>query len=219
MVHDINIQHDVVEELECAPDVDASRIGVSVQDGVVALAGHVATLEEKMRAEQLARRVEGVRAIANDLQVVIVPELCRDDAALAAAAADVLANDPNIARDRIDITVSNGWITLDGEVDAEWQRSEVEDAIRGIIGLRGMTSSIEAKPRVLTQEDIMMEIQKPEAKGITTAPAPAEPENHEDRIRLRAYQLFLERNGEPGHADDDWFRAEAEMRPRLTTSS
>lgn len=108
--------------------------------------GHVGSLAEKERAEQIACRVEGVRAIANDLEVVVEPQLSHDDSALVAAAADILAGHPLVPRDRIDISVSNGWLTVSGEVEWEWQRGEAEDALRTMIGLRGLTSRIVARP-------------------------------------------------------------------------
>jgi osmotically-inducible protein OsmY len=142
---DLDIQHDVVDALESSAEIESSRVGVSVVKGVVTLAGHVSSLREKENAERIARTVEGVHAIANDLQVVVEPELSHDDAALAAAALDILAAHPLVPRDGIDIGVSNGWLTLGGNVEWEWQRREAEDALRGLIGLRGMTSRLDVR--------------------------------------------------------------------------
>lgn len=142
---DLDIQHDVIDALESSAEIESSRIGVSVVTGVVTLAGHVSSLREKEIAERIARTVSGVHAIANDLQVVVEPELARDDTALAAAALDILAAHPLVPRDAIDIGVSNGWLTVGGNVEWDWQRCEAEDALRGLIGLRGMTSRLDVR--------------------------------------------------------------------------
>jgi hypothetical protein len=151
----------------------------------------VASLVEKQTAEAIARTARGARAVANDLQVVVAPELCRDDTALAEAALEILAAHPLVPRDAIDIGVSNGWLTVGGTVDSEVQRHEAEDALRGLIGLRGMTSRLDVHRHL--------------------RPAPAPQSAGEDRIRVRAYELYQKRNGGPGDADDDWYRAEAEL--------
>lgn len=144
MTRDLDLQHDVLEMLERSAEIESTWIGVSVESGIVTLAGHVGSLAEKETAERIARSVDGVRAIANDLQVVVAPQFRRDDTALAAAATEVLATHPLVPRDRIEISVNNGWLTLGGELDWDWQRHEAEDALRRIDGLRGMTSLIEA---------------------------------------------------------------------------
>lgn len=144
MTRDMDIQHDVLAELEHSPDIESTRIGVSVERGIVTLAGHVGSLGEKETAERITRSVYGVRAISNDLQVVVAPQFRRDDTALAAAATELLATHPLVPRDRIEISVDDGWLTLGGELDWDWQRHEAEDALRGLAGLRGMTSRIEA---------------------------------------------------------------------------
>lgn len=137
----------MIEQLEADPEIEASRIGVMADNGAVTLAGHVASLAEKEKAEERVRRVEGVQAVANDLKVVVSAQYCCDDSSLAAAAVDILARHPLVPSERINISLSDGWMTITGEVDWTWQRREAEDALRSMIGLRGFTSSLVAKPR------------------------------------------------------------------------
>jgi osmotically-inducible protein OsmY len=183
---DLDLQHDVVDALESSAEIESSRVGVSVEKGIVTLAGHVSSLREKNIAERIARTVEGVHVVANDLLVVIEPELSRDDTALATAALDILAAHPLVPHEAIDIAVSNGWLTVGGVVEWEWQRREAEDALRGLIGLRGMTSRLDVRYHTSKSVD-------------------------EHRVRTRAFEIFQKRNGGPGDAESDWYQAEAEL--------
>lgn len=141
------IQHDVLAELEWEPSLDASAIGVAVKHGVVTLAGTVESFADKLEAERIAKRVEGVRAVANELEVRLASNLRRTDADIAAAALDALRWRPKIPADRLQVTVSDGWLTLEGDVDWWYQREEAACAVRGLAGVVGVSNQIALQPR------------------------------------------------------------------------
>jgi len=117
------LQHDVLAELEWEPSIDASQIGVAAKDGVVTLTGPVASYAAKVTAERVAKRVHGVKAVANDVEVKIPGSGQRGDADIAAAALSALKWDTTVPEDRIKVTVRNGWITLEGKGDGGIRRT------------------------------------------------------------------------------------------------
>ena len=144
---DTQLQKDVQEELSWEPSVTASEIGVAVSDGVVTLAGTVPTYAEKFAAQRAARRVLGVKAIAEDLKVKVYGLHKRNDTEIAEAA----AGGPQATRlgaDRILATVENGWITLRGQVSWGYQRDAAFDAVRFLPGMTGVSNDITIKPTV-----------------------------------------------------------------------
>jgi osmotically-inducible protein OsmY len=146
MSEDRALQERVLSALEFEPAVDAAEIGVTAHDGVVTLRGSVKTYFEKTRAERAAARVYGVRALANDIEVL--PDYARreSDPAIAAAVAGALAGDAAIPANAVRATVRDGWITLDGHVAWKYQRDAAEDALRRLYGVRGITNAIVVKP-------------------------------------------------------------------------
>jgi osmotically-inducible protein OsmY len=146
MKTDAEIRDDVINELQWDPQItDPNAIGVAVQDGAVTLTGHVPTYAEKLAAARAAERVYGVRAVANELQVKLrgAP---RDDSDIATAIAHVLDNNVQIPEGRVHARVQNGWVTLEGEVDHDYQRREVERMVRQIRGVIGVTDNITVRP-------------------------------------------------------------------------
>lgn len=147
MKTDKQLQHDVLAELEWDPSVEASHIGVAASgDGVVTLTGHVATFREKDRAEEIARRVYGVLAIANDIEVKIAGDDRRTDADIASAALATLAWDTRIDEKRISLTVRDGWVTLKGSCDWMYQSEAATQDVRILSGVKGVTNSITVTP-------------------------------------------------------------------------
>jgi osmotically-inducible protein OsmY len=142
------LQLDVIDELSWEPSVEASDIGVVTKDGVVTLTGHVRTYAEKVAAEKAAERVEGVHAVANEVEVRIPSSSRRDDADIARAALDTLKWNVSIPDDRIKLVVQDGWVRLDGEVDWQYQRAATEYAVRPLNGVRGVSNNIRISPRV-----------------------------------------------------------------------
>jgi len=148
MKTDTQLQHDVLAELEWEPSIEASQIGVTAKDGVVAITGSVASYAAKIRAERVAKRVYGVKAVANDIGVKIPGSSQRSDADIAAAALSALKWDTTVPEDRIKVTVRNGWITLEGQVDWGYQKETSERVVRNLTGVIGLTSQITVKSRV-----------------------------------------------------------------------
>lgn len=130
-----------------------SEIGVAAQVGVVTLTGWVDTFIKKWAAERAAQRVPGVRAVANDVDVRLPSSAERPDADVAGAATRGLEWDALVPDDRIDVTVSKGWITLRGDNEWEYQRRAAERAVRGLAGVRGVTNLIAVSPRTGGQPD------------------------------------------------------------------
>lgn len=145
---DTSLKHDVEDELEWDPVIDASKIGVAATDGVVTMTGTVRAYSDRWNAERIAKRVHGVKAVANDIEVVIDNAEHRDDADIAASAVNALHWNFSIPNERIKVTVSKGWITLDGEVDWQYQKRAAEDAVRHLRGVRGLSNQIIVRPKV-----------------------------------------------------------------------
>ncbi len=146
------LQSDVEAELEWEPSVDSSAIGVSADDDVVTLSGQVGSYSEKWAAERAAKRVYGVRAVANDLTVRLPGSAERTDTDLARAAADALEWDTAVPQGRIKVVVSQGIVTLEGEVDWQFQKSAAEKAVRKLAGVKGVVDEISLEPRAEATE-------------------------------------------------------------------
>jgi osmotically-inducible protein OsmY len=149
---DTQIQADVLAELKWEPRVQPNEIGVIVKDGVVTLTGVVDSYTKKWAAEEAAHRVRGVKAVANDIEVRLPSSSERTDSDIAAAAVRALEWDAFVPVDRIDVTVSKGWVTLRGEVDWHYQRDDAERVVRRLTGVKGVTNLITVKPRVAPQD-------------------------------------------------------------------
>ena len=131
------MQRDVLDELKWEPSVDAAHIGVSVKDGIVTLSGHVSSYAEKYAAERAAKRVYGVKAVANELDVKLPGSSRRTDEDIAAAAVNALKSNLAVPADKIKVTVSKGWVTLEGEVEWQYQKMAAESAVRYLPGVIG----------------------------------------------------------------------------------
>jgi osmotically-inducible protein OsmY len=154
---DADIREDVVFELKWDPKTRDSDIAVAVKDGVVTLSGYVSSYWEKDAAEKSAKRVYGVRGLANDIEIKLAwkrtdPEIARD-------AVQELRNHISIPADNIKVTVSNGWVTLEGTVEWQYQKALAESAVKKLRGVLGVTNNIEVKPRV-SPSDIKEKIEE-----------------------------------------------------------
>jgi osmotically-inducible protein OsmY len=159
MLTDKEIQQAVVRQLEWEPEVKSTEIGVAVQDGIVTLAGFVESYAKKYAAERAAKRVYGVRAVANTIEVKLPTDAQRTDPDIARAAVQSLESRITVPKDRIKVTVRNGWVTLEGEVDWQYQKESAEAAVRYLPGVKGITNLIVVKPR-LTGEQIKARIEE-----------------------------------------------------------
>src|SRR5512138_867270 len=157
MKSDSLIQKDVMEELRWEPLLSASEIGVAVKNGVVTLSGMVDTYAKKLRAEQAAKRIEGVKAVAEDIQVGISPEFKKTDAEIAEAVLNALKWHTGVQEEKIKIKVEDGQVRLEGEVEWEYQRNQAQTAIENLIGVKSVINLIRIKPKI-SSGDIQQKI-------------------------------------------------------------
>jgi osmotically-inducible protein OsmY len=156
---DIDIQEDVLAELDFDPRIDPNEVGVRVKDGIVTLMGTVDTYLKRIAAQEAAHRVRGVKAVVNELEVRPAKGGERTDEDIARAAAEALAWHVNVPHEQIDVTVSDGWITLKGEVPWQYQRQAAEDAVRHLAGVKGVFNQITVR-QPLAAYDIKRKIEE-----------------------------------------------------------
>ena len=152
MFDDGEIQQRVIDELEFDPTLNATRIGVSVRDGVVSLSGHVGSFAEKHAAERAARRVKGVRAVAQEIEVELASDKKTSDDEIAARAVKMLDWDIAVPKGDITITVAHGIVTLSGQVDWAFQRTEAEYDVRKLGGVRAVINDIRIRPQAKVED-------------------------------------------------------------------
>lgn len=138
----------VEDELTWEPSIDAEHIGVTAEDGVVTLTGHVGSYTEKIIAERAAKRVKGVRAIAQEIEIRLPNDRKTSDDQIAKRALDIIAWDSTIPKDKVQVKVQGGFVTLTGQVDWHYQRTDAEYAVRKLEGIKGLSNEIKVKPRV-----------------------------------------------------------------------
>jgi osmotically-inducible protein OsmY len=148
MKTDSDIKRDVETELKWDPDIDPTDIGIAVKDGVVTLTGFVRSYSQKWQAEVDTKRVAGVRGVANDLEVRLPTGSERPDPEIARDAVAALKNELPYSSEHIKVVAKNGWVTLEGEAEWQFQRSRAEAAVRRIKGIKGVSNLIMPKPRV-----------------------------------------------------------------------
>lgn len=145
---DIALRQDIIDELEFEPRVNAAHIGVAVEKGVVTLSGHVGSYAEKLAAEKATKRVKGVHAIAEEIEVRFPSDKKTADDEIAARAISILRWSAVVPPDSVMISVQDGWVRLGGEVNWQYQRSAAEAEIRRLSGVVGVVNGITIKPRV-----------------------------------------------------------------------
>ena len=141
-MNDKELRQLVVDELEYEPSVDAADIGVAAENGVVTLSGHVSDYVQKMAAERAAWRVKGVKGIAQKIEVRLPGDKKWNDDEIAQRALNILAWNTLIPKDCVRVRVSDGWITLSGSVNWNYQRQAAENEVRKLSGVKGVTNSI-----------------------------------------------------------------------------
>lgn len=160
MKTDMQLHKDVLAELAWDPRVKEKEIGLAAKGGVVTLTGSVESYAEKWAAERVAERVAGVKAVANDLEVTIPSAFSRTDTDIAHRIVDLLAWDIQVPHDEIKSKVANGWVTLDGEVEWQYQRDAAARAIRNLAGVRGVTNFIKVTPQRVSSQDVSKSIKE-----------------------------------------------------------
>ena len=152
MKSDNEIQKDVIEQLKWEPFLNASQIGVAVKNGIVTLSGQVDTYSKKVLAEKTTKKVAGVKAIAEDIMVGISPSYKKTDTEIAEAVVNALKWHTMIPEDKVKVSVEDGNVKLEGEVEWEYQRNQAKTAIENLIGVRFVTNLVAVKPKVTPYE-------------------------------------------------------------------
>ncbi|HBY95098.1 MAG: BON domain-containing protein [Ardenticatenaceae bacterium] len=151
MKTDTELQRDLLDELEWEPGVHPEEIDVAVEDGVVTLSGRVASLAERQVAESAARRITGVREVVNNIEVKPPRRSERSDADIARAVVNALEWDARVPHERIDVTVREGKVTLEGNVDWHYQKLAAEDDVRSLIGVKEVLNLITIRPKAIVE--------------------------------------------------------------------
>jgi osmotically-inducible protein OsmY len=147
---DKELKQHVQNALDWEPSLDATDVGVSVDGGVVTLRGNVPSFFEKMTAERVALRVYGVKAVANDLIVHLASGFARTDTEVAQAAVAALNWNTVVPNDRVSVSVANGWVSLSGTLNWNYQKDAAARTVRDLMGVKGVTNNIVVKPQVKT---------------------------------------------------------------------
>lgn len=173
MKTDQQLKGDVVAELAWDPAIKSNTVGVAVKDGIVTVTGHIETYAEKRAVEKALRRVAGVKAIAVELDVKLSPNHKRSDTDIAVSIENALKWNSLVPADKVRVTVDNGWVTLSGEVDWDYQRSSVVKAVRPLMGVVGVSNEMTLKTRAASSdvtrliETALKRQAESEAKAIT----------------------------------------------------
>jgi osmotically-inducible protein OsmY len=160
MKTDTELQKDVMDELTWEPSVDAASIGVSVDCGIVALNGTVRSLSQKWAAERIAQRVSGVKAVTDELVVKLSADSERSDTDIARAAVNALDWNDSVPRNRVKVIVEYGRITLQGEVQFQYERIAAEHAVRRLVGVKNVSNLISVKPPHVSPVDVKKKIEQ-----------------------------------------------------------
>jgi osmotically-inducible protein OsmY len=152
MRSDSELKRDIENELKWEPSVNEAHIGVTVKDGVVTLTGHIPSYAEKYGAEKAAKRVYGVKAVADELDVKLLGSAKRTDEDIAQACVSALKANYSVPDEKVKIVVNNGWLTLEGEVEWQYQREAAMNTVRYLTGVTGVSNNITIKTRVSPKE-------------------------------------------------------------------
>jgi len=152
MKSDIQIQKDVMEELKWEPFLNSSEIGVAVKNGIITLSGEVDSYSKKLTAERTAKKVAGVKAVADDIQIGVSSAYKKTDTEIAEAVLNALKWHSSVQEEKIKIKVENGNVTLEGEVEWEYQRTDAKAAVENLIGVRNIFNLISVKPKISSSE-------------------------------------------------------------------
>lgn len=183
MKSDAALRDDVLEELKWEPSVNAAHIGVSVSDGIVTLSGHVPSFVEKYAAEKAAKRVYGVKAVADELDVKLADSNRRSDEDIARACLEALQFNASVPAEKIKLIVRNNWVTLEGEVEWQYQKDAAVTVVREQTGVTGITNAIAVKPKV-SPRDIRSQIEAAFKRHAEIDARRISVESHEGKVIL-----------------------------------
>jgi osmotically-inducible protein OsmY len=181
---DLTIKQDVEAELQWEPSVNAASIGVAVKEGAVTLTGRVATLAQRYAAARAATRVAGVKAVANELEIGLLPTDRRSDEEIARTVVNALAWNTAVPFDSIKAQVSQGWVTLEGAVEWYYQKEAAERAVRHLRGVKGVTNKIVVTP-VVSAAVVQAEIEAALKRSAEVDAGRITVETRGDRVILR----------------------------------
>ena len=157
-MNDSSLQQDIIDELDFEPSVDAAHVGVAVENGVVTLTGHVPTYSQKATIERIVRRVKGVRAIAEEIEVRPSGTHATADDEIARRALNVIKWNSVIPDGKVQVKVEKGWVTLRGKVEWQYQRTAAAEAVRDLGGVVGVSNLVEVEPTA-TSYDVKQRIE------------------------------------------------------------
>ncbi|TFZ55228.1 BON domain-containing protein [Methylorubrum sp. Q1] len=149
---DAEIKRDVEAELRWNPSIDSTDVAVTVKNGVVTLTGFTRSFTDKWEAERAAKHVAGVAGVANDIEVRLPSVDERPDPEIARDAVAALKNRLPMSAEHIQVTVKSGWVSLEGEVEWQYQRGAAEAAVRWVRGVKGVSNLVQVKPRAAASE-------------------------------------------------------------------
>jgi osmotically-inducible protein OsmY len=162
---DTDIQRDLEAELRWEPSLRDDDIALSVRDGVVTLAGFVDSYVDRWKAERVAGRIKGVKAIANDLEVRLPSSSKRPDPEIARAVAHALDWNVSVPAARIKARVSDGWVTLEGNVEHHYQKEAAERAVRYLWGVKGVTNLVTVRATRPDPSEVKQKIKESLQRG------------------------------------------------------
>ena len=148
MLNNLELQKKVLDALDWEPSLDAGRIGVAATAGVVTLTGQVSSYADRWTAERVVKQMAGVKGLANELEVKLPGDSRRTDTDLASAAVRALEWDVQVPHQKIKVRASDGWISLEGQVEWQYQREAAERAVRHLLGVRGVSNQLTLTARV-----------------------------------------------------------------------
>ncbi|WLH38089.1 BON domain-containing protein [Pseudomonas sp. FP2196] len=181
---DLDLRKAILEELEFQPDINAANIGVSVDNGVVTLSGHVNTLAQKVSAERAVKSIKGVRALAEELEVRLNNHGGTGDDIIANRALKIILWSSDVPEGDVKVTVQHGRVTLEGEVDWQYQKETVDRSVRKLSGVIGVDNRLVLRPR-LDVFDIQERIEAALKRN-------AEVHAHEIRVKVEGDVVTLE---------------------------
>jgi len=194
MKTDHQLKQDVTTELVFEPSVVEAHIGVSAKDGVITLSGHVPTYGEKYGAEKAAKRIRGVRAVANELEVELATSGKRSDSDIAAACVAALQANASVPHTKLEVLVSNGWVRLEGKVEWQYQKAAADHALRHLLGIRGISNLIDVEP-IATSRDVKAKIEAAFKRSAQIDAQLIDVETKEGKVTLRGrVHSWLESN-------------------------
>jgi len=194
MKTDSQLLRDAQDQLRWEPSVRDEEIGVAAKDGVLTLSGHVPSYADKYAAVRAVERVVGVKAVADEIAVKLPSAYARTDTELAHEAVNALKWDVQVPDERIRVTVRRGWITLEGDVEWQYQRTAAERAVRNLTGVQGVIDSVAVKPKHVSELDVSQKIKDALRRSADQEADRISVETHDGSVTLKGtVRTFTER--------------------------